>query len=147
MRRVEHQQIEPGAARGEQARRPAVQPREVVDGLGAAQRVDHRRVAGDQRVGVDAVARQRRGQRADDIREAAGLDQRIDLGRDRKDAQALHFGRRSIIGCVMRHTPRSVRRKRAASTSGSSPTTSPSGIFTPESTITSVSLACRPIST
>ena len=54
---------------------------------------------------------------------------------------------RSSIGWVTRQTPCSVRRKRWASSSGSSPITRPGGIFTPRSTTTRLSRACRPIST
>ena len=58
-----------------------------------------------------------------------------------------HASSRSTIGCVIRQMPLSVRRKRRASKSGSSPTTRPSGIHTPRSTMTFVSRADRPIST
>ena len=54
---------------------------------------------------------------------------------------------RSSIGCVIRHTPAALRRKRCASRSGFSPTTRPSGMRTPRSMTTFVSRADRPIST
>ena len=47
------------------------------------------------------------------------------------------------MGWVMRQTPLSLRRKRLASSSGSSPTTRPSGILTPRSTTTRLSRAPR----
>ncbi len=52
--------------------------------------------------------------------------------------------RRSIIGWVIRQMPPSLRRKRSASSSGSSPTTSPSGMVTAASITTLVSRAERP---
>jgi hypothetical protein len=54
---------------------------------------------------------------------------------------------RSSIACVIRQMPFSVRRKRRASLSGSSPTSSPSGMVTPRSITTSLSFAPRPICT
>ena len=59
---------------------------------------------------------------------------------------AAQFISRSIIGWVIRQIPLSVRRKRAASCSGSSPTTRPSGMQTPRSMMTRRSRAPRPIS-
>lgn len=53
----------------------------------------------------------------------------------------------SIIVCVIRQTPFSVRRKRFASSSGSSPTTRPSGMTTRLSMTTLRRIECRPIVT
>ena len=58
----------------------------------------------------------------------AGLDQREDFRGDGQDLQAHQSPSRSIIGWVIRQMPLSVRRKRLASSSGSSPTTRPSGM-------------------
>ncbi len=58
-----------------------------------------------------------------------------------------YSGSRSIMGCVIKTRPLAVLRKRLASFSGSSPTTSPAGITTPRSMTTSRSRAPRPIST
>ncbi len=150
MGRVENEEVDAGRMRAEHSRRSAVQCVERVDGLGPVQRIDDRRIARNQRAHRDALARERHRQRADDVRETAGLDERVDLGRNREDVHSpLHVAAvasRSIIGCVMRQTPSGVRRKRAASSSGSSPTTSPSGIFTSASMITLASRAPRPIS-
>jgi hypothetical protein len=76
--------------------------------------------------------------------EPAGLDQ---ISAAAEGGLAGHARILSIIGRVMRKAPRSVRRKRLASSSGSSPTTSPSGICTPRSMTTFFSRAERPTST
>ena len=113
------------------------------------QLVHHGRIAGQERADLDAEWRERAGQGAGDIGEAAGLDQRKDFRRDRQDAQAAHAASavsRLIMGVVMRQMPLSVRRKRRASSSGSSPTTRPSGMCTPRSTTTFFSRTCWPIS-
>ena len=105
------------------------------------------RVAGDRRIvaerahlDVDPL-----GQRAAEIfhvHPGPAVDVgRVFLGEQRD----LHRSSASIIGWVTRQTPRSVRRNRLASNSGSSPTTRPSGMRTPRSTTTFFSRACRPI--
>ena len=53
----------------------------------------------------------------------------------------------AIIGWVISVTPPGVRKKRRASSAGSSPTTRPSGILTPRSTTTRRKWEWRPIST
>ena len=63
-----------------------------------------------------------------DIGKATRLDDRIDFRGDRKNAKRHHAFSLSIIGCVMRQMPSGVIRNRFASSSGSSPTTKPSGI-------------------
>ena len=118
-----------------------------MDLLRAAQRNDGG-IARNERAHRYALACQRGRQCADHIGQAAGLDQRIDLGGDCENAQRLHLPNRSIIGCVIRQMPRAVRRKRLASSTGSSPTTSPAGICTPRvDDDVCVSRAPRPIST
>jgi hypothetical protein len=47
-----------------------------------AHRVEHRRQAGQQQPHVGALRRQRARQRGDDVGQAAGLDEREDLGGD-----------------------------------------------------------------
>src|SRR5262245_10904193 len=80
------------------------------------------------------------------IAKTAGLYERIDFGNHRENLHAAS-PILSIIACVIRQTPFSVRRKRLASSTGSSPTTSPGGTRTPLSTMTFFSRADRPIST
>ena len=145
MRRVEHEHVEAGGAAGEHPRRPAEQLGVGVDRLGGFELGQHRRIAGQQGADGDVLARQRRRQRAGDVGEAAGLDQRIDLGSDRKDGERGHFAILSSIGWVISVTPPSVRRNRLASSTGSSPTTSPSGMTTPESITAFLIRAPRPI--
>ena len=76
------------------------------------ERRQHRGIARQQRADRDALRRQRGRQRAGDVGEPAGLDQRIDLRGDGQDAERRHASRRSIIGWVIRQMPFSVRRKR-----------------------------------
>src|SRR5260221_9953457 len=76
----------------------------------------------------DSVSFQRGWERADDVGKAARLDHRVDFRGDRKDTNGRHSFSLSIIGCVMRQMPCGVIRNRFASSSGSSPTTKPSGI-------------------
>ena len=90
-------------------------------------------------------ADERARERADDVGEAPRLHQRKALRGDHQNFHRQQPQSLSIISCVMRQTPSSVRRKRRASSSGSSPTTSLSGMTTPRSTTTRVSRACRPI--
>ena len=149
VRRVQDQQREPGRLGRDQCRRSAEQILPAVHDLGAGQPIHDLRITWQQGGDGDAERRQREGQRTGDIREAAGLDQREDFGRDRQDAQIAHAARRwrlLIIWVVIRQMPFSVRRKRRASSSGSSPTTRPSGMCTPRSTTTFFSRTCWPIS-
>ena len=145
IRRFQHQEIEaPGAA----LQKPRIATEEAVEDvhrLRALERGEHGRIARHQRRDMDALGRQRGRERADDIGEPSGLDQRIDLGGDGEDVERAHL-RASSIGWVIRQMPFSVRRKRLASKSGSSPTTRPSGICTRESTTTLRSRAERPTS-
>ncbi len=148
MRGVEHQQVEPFGLAGEQMRGAAEQIRERLHYVRPAEFFEHGRIAGDQGTHRDALGGQRRRQRTSHIGEPAGLDQGVDFRCYREQLEGRrHVLSRSIIGWVIRQTPRPVRRKRLASASGSSPTTSPSGICTPRSMTTLVSRAERPIST
>ena len=79
-------------------------------------------------------------------RPAADVSRAATFRRPTSRPPSPQFFNRSIIGSVMRQMPLSVRRKRAASCSGSSPTTSPSGILTPRSMMTRRRRAPRPIS-
>src|SRR4029079_3353846 len=100
-----------------------------------------------QRDRLDAVLAQRERQRADDVGEAAGLDEGGDFRGDGENLDAGHRSNLSIIGWVIKQMPPSVRRNRAASSSMSSPTTSPAGMRTPRSMMTLWSRALRPTST
>ncbi len=113
--------------------------------LRVAELVLDRGIGRDQRPHVDVLAHQRAGQGAGDVGKAPRLDEREDLRGDRQNLQAAHRLSFSIIGPVMSVTPLSVRRKRLASSTGSSPTTRPSGIVTSLSITTLLSRTCRPI--
>ena len=147
MRRVDDEQVEPCRLRRHDARRAAEQIVQRGDRHAAFQRIQYPRIARHQRTHRDALRGERARQRAGDIGEATGLDQRKDLRDHREDVDRRHHPNRSSIGWVIRQTPCSVRRKRCASASGSSPTTSPSGIRTPRSTMTLRRRAERPMST
>src|SRR5215471_8686349 len=111
--------------------------------------VHHGRVARQERLDLDAEWRERAWQSPDHVGEAAGLDQRKGLRRDRQDAQIAHAvsaASRLIMGMVMRQMPLSVRRNLCASSTGSSPTTRPSGICTPRSMTTFFKRTRWPIS-
>ena len=105
VRGVEHEKIERAGAADEHAGGAAEQILEFRDGLGLFQRRQHRAVAGAERAQRDLFGEQRAGQGAGDVGEAAGLDQRIDFGRDRKRDDRFHDESRSIIGWVTRQTP------------------------------------------
>src|SRR6185369_2299785 len=147
MRRIEDEEIETGGAAGQQPPGAAEEQREIIDLLRGLERAHDRGIAGDQRAHPQILAHQRGGEGADDIGEPPGLDQGKDLGGDGENLESAHPARRSIMLWVMRQMPRSLRRKRFASSSGSSPTMSPAGIFTPRSMITFDSRTPRPTST
>ena len=153
MRRVEAEQAQPGRRAVQHAGRPAEQVGHAVHRRRAVQGGQHGGVTWHQGPHLDPLCRERRRQRARHVPEAAGLDKWNDLGRDRQDAERRHACSLlascslSIMGCVIRHTPRLVRRKRAASCSASSPTTRPSGMRTPRSMTTLRSRADRPTRT
>ena len=144
MRHVEHEQIEAVMRGGEQTPWSAEIIRPAPDFVGSRQHPHHVGIARHQRAHLDAMRLQRDRQRARDIGEAAGLDDGIDFGGDREDANRRHVLSLSSIGWVMSEMPCSVVRKRLASNSGSSPTTSPSGISTPRSITTFFKRAPRP---
>jgi hypothetical protein len=69
------------------ARRPATKEVGVREQHAAgAERAHHRGIPGQQHVHVHAALTQREGQRAADVGQAAGLDQRVELGEDVEDA-------------------------------------------------------------
>src|SRR6516225_4197508 len=112
-----------------------------------AKGVQYGGVAGHERAGVHLFGLQRERKCANDVGEASSLDQRVDFRSDRKDANRSHAFSPSIIGWVIKQMPPGVVRNLSASRSGSSPTTSPSGMRTPRSTTTFRNRACRPTST
>ena len=144
--RVEHEQLVFADLARQQPRRFAQQRIPAVDHAQLARLGEDGRIAGQHRRYRHPVRCQRAGQRAGNVGEAAGLDQRHRFRRDREDGQVRgECHNRSIMSLVIRHTPLSVRRKRRASSTGSSPTTRPSGMRTPESMITFDSRALRPM--
>ena len=147
MRRVDREQVESGRLAGEDARRPAEEIGIVVRRRSVGELGDDRRVGGDERSHLDAFAGERGGQRAGDVGEPPGLDEREDLRGDGEDFQLAHCASLSIIGWVIRVTPLSVRRNRLASSSGSSPTTRPSGMRTSLSMTALISRTLRPMLT
>jgi hypothetical protein len=106
-----------------------------------------RRVARDEGPNLDVLAGKRSRQRADDIGKPPCLYEREDLRRDGENFQFTHCASLSIMGLVIKVTPLSVRRNRLASSSGSSPTTRPSGMRTSLSMIALESRTLRPIVT
>ena len=145
MRSVDGEQVEAGRVAGEDARRPAEQIGVIVRGLCVGELGDHRRVGRHEGPDLDPFAGERRGQRADDVGEPPGLDEREDLRGDRENFQPAHCASLSIIGWVIKVTPLSVRRNRLASSSGSSPTTRPSGMRTSLSMTALTSRTLRPM--
>ena len=144
--RVEDDEVETGRLPGDERRGAAEVVVIAEHRLATGECRHHFRVAGDERAQLDAVLFQRGGHGADHVGEAAGLHQREDLGGDAEDRNHGRFSL-SIIGWVIRQTPFSVRRKRSASLSTSSPTTMPSGMRTPRSTTTRLRRAPRPTCT
>ncbi len=145
MRRIQREDIEPRGPSGEDARRRAKEVRIFVSDIGIAKLVLDRGIGWDQRPHVDVLAHDRARESAGYVGEAPGLDERKHLRRDRQNLNGAHRVSFSIIGPVIRVTPLSVRRKRLASSAGSSPTTRPSGIFTSLSITTLLRRTCRPI--
>ena len=148
MRRVEHEQSSPPALPASSRAGPPNRSAKRATASAFFKRRQHRRIARDQGAHLDILGGQRRRQRAGHIGEAAGLDQR-DRFRTRPRERASGFIEHSlsIIGWVIRQMPLSVRRKRSASSSGSSPTTRPGGMRTPCPRSHCCSRAPRPIST
>ena len=145
--RVEDDEVQPSGGPGDKPGLGAEQALVALEDLGRAECAENVRVARQHHPHLDIVGGERLGQGARDIGKAAGLDQREDFGSDREDTHRVGYPSRSIIVWVIRQMPLSVRRKRRASSSGSSPTTSPSGMRTPRSITTLLSRAERPMST
>ncbi len=145
MRSVDGEQLEARRRAGEDARRPAKQIGVRVRRLGLAEPGDHRRVGRHEGSHLDPFLGERRGQRADHVGKPPGLDEREDLRSDRENFQPAHCASLSIIGWVIRVTPLSVRLNRLASSSGSSPTTRPSGMRTSLSMTALTSRTLRPM--
>src|SRR5690606_23339111 len=152
MRRVEHQKVEPGRGGGKDRSLAAVHGRISMHWRASFDRLQLLRKAGNERSGRNALPAKSNLQRAGNVDPSAGLDQWIDLGRDRENLHQVSLSRirirqlpsLSIISCVIRQMPFSETRNRFASSAGSSPTTSPSGMRTPWSMTTRFSLALRP---
>ena len=145
MRSVDGEQLEARRGAGEDARRPAKQIGVSVRRLGVGELGHHRRVGGHEGPHLDPFAGERRGQRADHVGKAPGLDERKDLRSDGENFQLAHCASLSIIGWVIRVTPLSVRLNCLASSSGSSPTTRPSGMRTSLSMTALTSRTLRPM--
>ena len=145
MRRIEHEEIEAGGRRREKPRRTTRRVGEVMHRRQCARACPARpdnpaRVCASRRPARPAPREARRRHRRARRSSRAGRSPR----RRREPAYAMQTAleaSRSIIGCVIRQMPLSVRRKRCASRSGSSPTTRPSGMRTPRSTTTLASRA------
>src|SRR5262249_18318985 len=125
MRRIEHEQVELAAASAQKPRLSAEELRPAENLLRPCKCRDDGGISRHQGARSYPFRFQRDRKRADDIGEAAGLDDRIDLRGDRQDANGYHAFNPSIIGCVMRQMPCGVVRNLFASSSGSSPITSP----------------------
>ena len=147
MRRVDRKQVQTCRLAGENPRWPAEQIVIGVRGLRVDELGHDCRIAWDERSDFDIFAGERGRQCADDVGETPGLDKRENLRGDRENFQCAHCASLSIIGLVIKVTPLSVRRKRFASSSGSSPTTRPSGMRTSLSMMALESRTLRPIVT
>src|SRR6266700_4439389 len=144
MRRIEHEQVEVPMGAAEQAGRSAKEIRYVAEYFRRRQRLDDIGISRHQGPRFDVIGSQRGRERADDIGKASRFDDRIDFGSDGKNAKWRHASSLSIIGWVIRVMPCAVVRNRLASNSGSSPTTRPSGMWTPRSITTFFNRAPRP---
>ncbi len=96
--RVDHEHVQTRHARREEPRRAAEQGGVLVQRLGIPQSLEHRRVAGQQRPHPHAQGGQRTRQRPGNVGQPARLDQRVDLGGDRKNLQ-VGQARLSERGC------------------------------------------------
>src|SRR5580693_4175456 len=105
VRRVYGEQVEVGRLAGEDARGPSEQLGVFVRGLSVGELGHHRRVSGNKGSDLDPFARERRGQRADDIGEPPRLDEREDLRGDGENLQLAHRASLSIMGWVIKVTP------------------------------------------
>src|ERR1700722_1357065 len=144
---VDREHVQSGRLAGEDPRWSSEQIIIGVRRLRAGELGHDRRVARDQRSDFDAFTGERSRQSADDVCKPTGFYEREDLRRDRENSQFTHSASLSIMGLVIKVTPLSVRRNRLASSSGSSPTTRPSGMRTSLSMIAFESRTLRPIVT
>ncbi|OIQ68650.1 hypothetical protein GALL_497540 [mine drainage metagenome] len=103
-----------------------------------AQISQNRRKAGQQDAHIAALGSQGPGQRAGHIGQPSGLEQGVNLGTNLQYVQLCiaFYESRASMSRVISTTPLSVRSKRCASSSASSPTTKPSGRSQPRSTTT-----------
>ena len=147
MGRIDREQVQTGRLAGEDPRGSTEQIVISMRGLRVDELGHYRRIARDERSDLDVFAGERGGQRARDVGKTPGLDKREDLRGDGENFQSAHCTSLSIIGLVIKVTPLSVRRNRLASSSGSSPTTRPSGIRTSLSMMALESRTLRPIVT
>ncbi len=86
VRRIEDEEIEVRDIRSKKPRGRAVHGGKRMHGLGVAHGLEHDRIARHQRPHRHTFPRKRLRQRADDVGQAAGLDQWKDFGRDRQNA-------------------------------------------------------------
>ena len=110
MRCVENKEVHTGCLHRKQSRRGAMEVGELVHRLRRGECIHHRRVTGDQGAHRDAFLRENGRQRADHVAQAAGLDHRIGLRRDREDANASHTTSQSprpLAGWLIRLDDRS----------------------------------------
>ena len=137
--RIDHVGLHPTAVCRWQARRQQAQGLapgrfKRADHSGGPETCEDGREAGQQRAHIASVRAQRLRQGASDVRQAAGLEQRVVLGADLKDAHGFGVGHgfrgggdqvvnRFSMSLVTKTTPCGLRSKRAASSSGSSPMT------------------------
>ncbi len=108
-----------------------------------ADRLHHRAIAGHEGAHLDALCRQCPRQGAGHVGQPPGLDQRHAFRGDGQHTGHFSASLRSSIRWVMSVTPPGLTRNHRASSSGSSPTTSPSGMCTPRFMTTFLSRACR----
>src|SRR6185295_279567 len=104
MRRIENEKIEALRPAGNDGRWPAEQVGNAKDRFPVLHSCDHRRITRDEGTDLDVVSSERRRQRSDYIRKAAGLDQWENLGSDSEYA-GCHCPSLSIIGWVIRQIP------------------------------------------
>ena len=139
MRRIEHQKVEAGRLGRQDRDLAAMQRRIAMQWRGLPCCLQHLREARDQRPRRHALPGERDRQGAGHVGQPACLDQGKNLGRDRENLHQKSLPcmpipqvpSLSIISWVIRQMPFSETRNRLASLTGSSPTTSPSGMRTP----------------
>jgi hypothetical protein len=87
---VEYEKSEAASVPGDEARRAAEQILEALDRLRVLNRLQDFRIARDEGRHIDRFRRKGAWERADHVGKAPGLDERIDLGGDGKDAKRFH---------------------------------------------------------